>query len=150
MHSIVFGLLVAAFALAPALVSAKGGGHSSTTGHSYSAHSYSSPHSSYESHSGSTVISSTSPHSSSSASSFHASRAAVGVTRDAHGHIARSVHAKESFRRTHPCPGTGKTYGPCQGYVIDHVQALKHGGADDPSNMQWQTTAQAKAKDKWE
>jgi hypothetical protein len=30
------------------------------------------------------------------------------------------------------------------------VKALKHGGADDPSNMQWQTTAEAKAKDKWE
>jgi hypothetical protein len=23
-------------------------------------------------------------------------------------------------------------------------------GADDPSNMQWQSTAEAKAKDKWE
>jgi hypothetical protein len=34
--------------------------------------------------------------------------------------------------------------------VIDHVQALKHGGADAPSNMQWQTTAAAKAKDKIE
>jgi hypothetical protein len=34
--------------------------------------------------------------------------------------------------------------------VIDHVQALKHGGADAPSNMQWQTVAAAKAKDKIE
>jgi hypothetical protein len=34
--------------------------------------------------------------------------------------------------------------------VIDHVKPLKRGGADDPSNMQWQTTAEAKAKDKWE
>ena len=32
--------------------------------------------------------------------------------------------------------------------MIDHVRALKHGGADAPSNMQWQTTAAAKAKDK--
>jgi hypothetical protein len=31
--------------------------------------------------------------------------------------------------------------------VIDHVQALKHGGRDDASNMQWQTTVAAKAKD---
>ena len=149
MQPIMVGLLVCALALAPALVSARGGGHSST-GHSYAEHSYSSPHSSYEAHSRSTVNPSTSSHSSSSASPLHASRAAGGVTRDAHGHIARSMHAKESFRMTHPCPGTDKTYGPCSGYVIDHVQALKHGGADDPSNMQWQTTAQAKAKDRWE
>jgi hypothetical protein len=27
---------------------------------------------------------------------------------------------------------------------------LKRGGADDPSNMQWQTTGAAKAKDRWE
>jgi len=34
--------------------------------------------------------------------------------------------------------------------VIDHVTPLKRGGADDPSNMQWHTTADAKAKDKVE
>jgi hypothetical protein len=33
---------------------------------------------------------------------------------------------------------------------VDHVQALKHGGVDRPENMQWQTTAEAKAKDKLE
>ena len=122
MQSIVAVLMVCTLALAPALASARGGGHSSA-GHSYTEHSYSSP---------------------------HTSRAAIGVTRDAHGHIARSVHAKESFRRTHACPATRKTYGPCHGYVIDHVQALKHGGADDPSNMQWQTAQEAKQKDRWE
>jgi 5-methylcytosine-specific restriction endonuclease McrA len=36
------------------------------------------------------------------------------------------------------------------GYVVDHIIPLKHGGADAPSNMQWQTIAEAKAKDKWE
>jgi hypothetical protein len=34
--------------------------------------------------------------------------------------------------------------------VVDHRKALAEGGADEPSNMQWQTTADAKAKDKWE
>jgi hypothetical protein len=34
--------------------------------------------------------------------------------------------------------------------VIDHVKALKHGGADVASNMQWQTKGAAKEKDKWE
>ena len=77
-------------------------------------------------------------------------RAYPGVKRDAHGRIARSAHAKDAFRNTHRCPATGKRYGACPGYVIDHVQALKHGGADAPYNMQWQTRANAKAKDRWE
>jgi hypothetical protein len=34
--------------------------------------------------------------------------------------------------------------------VIDHVMPLKRGGADAPSNMQWQTIQAAKAKDKIE
>ena len=33
---------------------------------------------------------------------------------------------------------------------VDHVKALACGGADAPSNMQWQTVADGKAKDKWE
>ena len=80
----------------------------------------------------------------------HGHGPAAGVGRDAHGHIARNPDAKEEFRRSHPCPATGKKYGACPGWVVDHVQALKRGGADDPSNMQWQTTAQAKAKDRIE
>ncbi len=70
--------------------------------------------------------------------------------RDTRGHIKRSPEAKSQFRRGHPCPATGRTSGHCPGYVIDHVRALKHGGADDPSNMQWQTVAAAKAKDRTE
>src|SRR5205809_724036 len=75
---------------------------------------------------------------------------AVGVPRDAHGHIKRSEEAKDHFKKSHPCPSTGRSSGSCPGYVIDHVTPLKRGGADDPSNMQWQTTADAKAKDKVE
>jgi hypothetical protein len=93
---------------------------------------------------------SSSSHHSSTYSSPHRARAAPGVERDNHGRIARDPHAKEAFRKTHPCPSTGKTYGACPGWVVDHVQALKHGGADDPNNMQWETHAAAKEKDKWE
>lgn len=73
-----------------------------------------------------------------------------GLHRDGHGRIERSESARRAFMRAHPCPSTGRTSGPCPGYVVDHVQALKHGGADAPSNMQWQTIEAAKAKDRWE
>jgi hypothetical protein len=70
--------------------------------------------------------------------------------RDSSGHIKRSTAAKNEFKRENPCPSTGGGSGACPGYVIDHVQPLKRGGADAPSNMQWQTKEEAKAKDKWE
>lgn len=62
----------------------------------------------------------------------------------------RSAQAKAEFKKAHPCPATGKPKGACPGYVIDHVKALACGGADHPSNMQWQTVREAKEKDKWE
>jgi hypothetical protein len=75
---------------------------------------------------------------------------AQGVDRNAAGKIARSPHARTEFKKANPCPSTGRTHGACPGYVIDHVKPLKRGGADRPSNMQWQTKAAAKEKDKWE
>lgn len=74
----------------------------------------------------------------------------VSCARDSRGHIKRSSAAKREFEHDHPCPSTGKRSGGCPGYVIDHVKALKRGGSDTPSNMQWQTKADAKAKDKIE
>lgn len=70
--------------------------------------------------------------------------------RDQRGRIQRSASAKTEFKRQNPCPATGSPKGKCPGYVIDHIIALKRGGADSPDNMQWQTTEEAKAKDKWE
>lgn len=67
--------------------------------------------------------------------------------RDSHGHIKRSLEAKHLFKLEHPCPSTGNSRGRCPGYIIDHVKPLKRGGADDPSNMQWQTIEESKAKD---
>lgn len=62
----------------------------------------------------------------------------------------RSASAKRNFQASNPCPATGKTTGSCKGYVVDHKTPLACGGADTPGNMQWQTTAEAKLKDKTE
>jgi hypothetical protein len=69
---------------------------------------------------------------------------AVGVERDKHGKIKRSTKAKDDFKRQ-----TGYPHGR-PGYVIDHVIPLSIGGRDAASNMQWQTKADAKAKDRTE
>lgn len=69
---------------------------------------------------------------------------AVDVARDKRGRLKRSAAAKREFMRQ-----TGYPNGR-PGYVVDHVTPLKRGGSDDPSNMQWQTIQDAKAKDKWE
>ena len=70
--------------------------------------------------------------------------------RDENGRIHRSSTARAEFKWEHPCPGTGSSVGACPGYVIDHIRPLACGGADTPENMQWQTVAEAKAKDAWE
>ena len=67
-----------------------------------------------------------------------------------HSRYKRSTAAKNEFKREHPCPATGLSTGRCPGYVIDHVNPLECGGADAPYNMQWQTVADGKAKDKTE
>src|SRR6266700_1389468 len=62
----------------------------------------------------------------------------------------RSHAVAREFQRQHPCPSTGQTTGPCPGYRKDHVVPLACGGPDAASNLQWQTIAEAKAKDAWE
>jgi hypothetical protein len=88
--------------------------------------------------------------SSSHSRSLGKDKKAEAVARDANGRIARSAGAKTAFRKQQPCPATGTRSGSCPGYVIDHVTALKRGGADSPGNMQWQTRQAAQEKDKWE
>src|ERR1035437_7984987 len=63
---------------------------------------------------------------------------------------ARSKAGVNHFKNAHPCPTTGRARGPCPGYVVDHVKPLCAGGADHPSNMQWQTVVKAKIKDREE
>jgi hypothetical protein len=62
----------------------------------------------------------------------------------------RSREVTREFQREHPCPSTGLTTGACPGYRKDHIEALGCGGPDAAWNMQWQTIAEAKAKDRWE
>ena len=62
----------------------------------------------------------------------------------------RSKAQRAAFMRTHPCPANGATRGACPGYVVDHIIPLHCGGPDEPSNMQWQTVADGKAKDRLE
>lgn len=81
---------------------------------------------------------------------FAAPLKADGLTRSASGKIVRSPRVRAEFKKTHPCPSTSRSSGGCPGYLIDHIIPLKRGGADRPANMQWQTIAAAKEKDKWE
>lgn len=80
----------------------------------------------------------------------HGRARAEGVPRDSRGRIARASQPRTEFKKGSPCPATGRPSGACPGYVIDHVVPLKRGGPDRPSNMQWQTKAEAKAKDRYE
>jgi len=64
--------------------------------------------------------------------------------------IERDHRVRHAFVKEQACPSTGKHRLPCPGYVIDHIKALACGGLDHPSNLQWQTVAEGKAKDKWE
>lgn len=68
----------------------------------------------------------------------------------AFGAQSRSAAARLEFKREHPCPSTGQRRGGCPGYVIDHVVPLCAGGPDRPSNMQWQTVAEGRVKDRQE
>lgn len=77
-------------------------------------------------------------------SSNWSSSSSYAVARDDHGKIIRSESARRAFMTA-----SGYPHGR-PGYVVDHIIALKRGGADDPSNMQWQTIADGKAKDKRE
>jgi hypothetical protein len=63
--------------------------------------------------------------------------------RDRHGKLVRSRSAVREFQRR-----TGYPHGR-PGYVVDHRQPLGDPcrGVDAPWNMQWQTIAEAKAKD---
>jgi len=80
---------------------------------------------------------------------FAAAAIALAVSMTAIG-TERDPHQRAAFMKQHPCPANGKTRGACPGYVVDHIRPLCAGGADHPRNMQWQTVAAAKKKDRLE
>ncbi len=59
----------------------------------------------------------------------------------------RSAAAVLAFKRANPCPSTGQRRGGCPSYVLDHIEPLCAGGADHPTNMQWQSVKDARRKD---
>ena len=67
-----------------------------------------------------------------------------GPARDKNGRIARSEAGKRAFEKQTGFPNGRK------GYIVDHIVPLACGGKDDTTNMQWQSEADAKAKDKVE
>ena len=147
-RALLFALLIS---ITPAFATRSSSSHSYRT-RSHGSHSYSTRSSSSR-----TRSSTGRSHRSGSAYSSHHTystrsprTSAYGVQRDSHGRIKRSAAAKNEFKRQHPCPSTGRSSGACPGYVIDHVRALECGGPDTSSNMQWQTVADGKAKDKIE
>ncbi len=127
----VCGLIVALVGMLGPVAHGRSSSHHASGSSHYTSHSRSSSHHS-------------------SGTSHHSSHRATGEPRDRHGRIRRSRVARSSFEHSHPCPATGKSYGRCPGYVVDHVRPLECGGPDSPTNMQWQTAAAAHAKDKTE
>lgn len=83
-------------------------------------------------------------HTSAPANTAKAHSASAGVSRNSHGRIKRSAAAKHEFLKQ-----SGYPHGR-PGYVVDHIVPLACGGADVPSNLQWQTVAEARAKDRVE
>ena len=69
-------------------------------------------------------------------------------TRTTHGKTKRDPEQRRAYMKSHPCPSTGKASGACPGYQVDHRVALACGGSDSPSNMEWLTVAEHKAKHK--
>ena len=63
---------------------------------------------------------------------------------DANASTCRSTAAKHRFDVQQGYPHGRK------GYIVDHICALAQGGIDSPKNMQYQTIADSKAKDRIE
>ena len=82
-------------------------------------------------------------------------RLGTEVMRDADGSIRRSTKVINAFKKIWPCPSTGKTYGSCPGWAIDHTVPLTCGGRDVVWNLGWMPLVIKSGpgeypKDRWE
>jgi hypothetical protein len=59
-------------------------------------------------------------------------------------------NCQAQFSARKPMPTNRRGYGPCPGYVADHVIPLRRDGVDTVENMRWQTIEEAKAQDREE
>lgn len=59
------------------------------------------------------------------------------VIRNSDGSIHRRADVVAAFKRIHPCPSTGKTYGACPNWQANHTIPLACGGTDTVSNLMW-------------
>lgn len=65
----------------------------------------------------------------------------------------RDMKAISLFKKTVPCPATGKivgAHGSCAGYVVDHGLPKCAGGKDEQYNLFWQEKAASFKKDRAE
>ena len=60
----------------------------------------------------------------------------------------RDARQRELFVKKYACPVNGKHQEACPGWVVGYLKPLCAGGADRIANMQWQTAATAKRKDR--
>ena len=128
-----------------AAVAQKGGSHGSSSSRSStrSSSSAKSPKST-SSTPKSTSTKSSSPSVSKKSKTSAVPKKSTVAPRNSKGKIKRSAAAGKDFMKQSGYP-KGK-----KGYVVDHIVPLECGGADAPSNMQWQTVAEAKIKDRTE
>ena len=147
MRRFLIALIFAAIAISPAASQGSGSASSGRTDarsepRSHRGEARSKPRNSFTSH--------TSRASAAGSLALSNSTRCTTCERDANGRIKRNPAARRAFQRSNPCPATRRTTGACPGYIVDHIIPLKRGGADEPANMQWQTPAEAKAKDRIE
>lgn len=74
--------------------------------------------------------------------------AIASLPADGRGDTSRSSAVTAAFQRAYPCPSTGQRSGPCPGWIKDHAVPLCAKGPDTVLNLQWQTVADARAKDR--
>jgi len=65
-------------------------------------------------------------------------------------YLKRSATVKKHFKQQTICPTTGTYTQKCNGYVVDHIIPLKCRGKDAIENLQYQTIAEGKKKDRYE